>query len=188
MAPSLDEACRILLLNDAMAFKAASETLFKICQNIFTHPDEPKYRKISRGSASFSEKLASAKGAVRFLKAVGFEEEGGSSDVGSLVLPALPDIAERMTAGKAALKAALKYHTEQMVRATEEARSRENAAAAQKLADLRDVSKKNSAQRTAEEAAERQRLVEGIQGDKTEENNWRKEYDEMGVPGMKPTK
>ena len=63
----------------------------------------------------------------------------------------------------------------------------ENEASAQKLADLRAVSKRNTAKRDAEAESEHKRLVAGIQGDKAEENKWRKEYDDMGVAGMKPT-
>ena len=79
--PTLSEACGVLLLNDPTTFKDASETLFKILQNIAKHPDEPKYRSLARSSAAFTSKLANAKGAVRFLKAVGFEEEGGSGEL-----------------------------------------------------------------------------------------------------------
>ena len=106
------QACGLLLLNDPITFKTATETLFKICQNIVQHPDEPKYRSLARSGATFTGKLGNAKGAVRFLKAVGFAEEGGSGDAGSLVLPSAPDTAERMAARKAALKAVLKRHTE----------------------------------------------------------------------------
>ena len=184
--PTLEEACGLLLLNeDAPVFTAAAETLFKILQNIVTHPGEAKYRSLSRSSKVFTEKLASAKGAVRFLKAVGFEEEGGSGADGSLVLKA--ENAEQIAAGKVALKATLAKHTEMTVRRADELRRKENEASAQKLADLRAVSKRNSAKRDADAEAERQRLIAGIAGDKAEENKWRSEYDEMGVPGMKPT-
>jgi len=183
--PTLSEACGVLLLNDPTTFKDASETLFKILQNIAKHPDEPKYRSLARSSAAFTSKLANAKGAVRFLKAVGFEEEGGSGEGGSLVLKAAS--AEVISQGKAALKATLAQHTDQMLREGDAKRSAENAAAAQQLADLRDLSKRNSSQRTAEQEAERNRLKAGIKMDKAEENQWRSEYDEMGVPGMKPT-
>jgi hypothetical protein len=61
----------------------------------------------------------------------------------------------------------------------------QNEAAAQKLADLKAVSKKNTAKRDAAQEAEHQQLVSGIAADKTEENKWRNEYDAMGVPGMK---
>ena len=60
------------------------------------------------------------------------------------------------------------------VRRADEARRIENEASAQKLADLRAVSKRNSAKRDAEEELERQRLNAGIQADKTEDQKWRK--------------
>ena len=187
MSPTIHEACGVLLLNDAPTFKIATETLFKILQNLKQHPEEPKYRSLARSSATFSEKLAHAKGAVRFLKAVGFEEQGGSGDGSSLVLPPKAESAETIVQGKAALKAVLAQHTDQMLREADAKRTQENAAAAQRLADLRDLSKKNSSQKTAEDEKERQRLKAGINGDKMEENKWRGEYDAMGVPGMKPT-
>ena len=93
--------------------------------------------------------------------------------------------AEVIANGKAALKAVLKYHTEQQVRAADERRRVENEAAAQKLADLKAVSKKNTAKRDAAEEAERQRLREGLQIDKEDQAGWRKEYDAMGIAGMK---
>ena len=124
---------------------------------------------------------------LSFLKACGFEEEGGSGEGGSLVLKPANEKAEQIAAGKSALKAVLKHHTEVITRAAEEERRKENEAAAQKLADLRAVSKMNSATRTAEEEAERKRLKEGLKQDKDEENKWRGEYDAMGVKGMKPS-
>ena len=60
------------------------------------------------------------------------------------------------------------------VRKGEEARRIENEASAQKLADLRAVSKRNSAKRDAEDELERQRLNAGIQADKKEDGKWRK--------------
>jgi hypothetical protein len=120
--PSLEEACSLLLRNDdPLVFQAATETLFKILQNIVQHPEEAKYRSISRSSAAFRQKLSCAKGAVRFLKAVGFEEEGGSGDEGSLKL-ASAESTQQLVAGKAALKAALKAHTEATVRRADEDR------------------------------------------------------------------
>jgi len=186
MSPTLEEACGLLLQNDDAVFKVATETLFKICQNLLQHPGDAKFRSLARSSATFSQKIGTAKGAVRFLKAVGFEEEGGSGEGSSLVLPPAAESAEKIAAGKAALKAVLKQHTEVAVRRTEAERQAENAAAAQKLADLREVSKKNTATRDANAEAERQRLVAGIREDKDEDSKWRSEYDAMGLAGNKP--
>lgn len=187
MPPTLEEACALLLRNeDPLVFQAAIETLFKICQKIVQHPDDAKFRSISRSGASFTQKLSSAKGAVRFLKALGFEEEGGSDATSSLVLPAAAASAERLAAGKAALKAVLKQHTEMWTRKADEERRKENEASVQKLADLRAVSKRNSAKRDAEDEQLRRQLVAGISADKAEDQKWRTEYDAMGLPGNKP--
>ena len=64
-APTLEQACQILLQNDAATFKSATETLFTILKNLTSHPEEPKYRSLSRSGAAFSQKLGTAKGAVR---------------------------------------------------------------------------------------------------------------------------
>ena len=146
----------------------------------------PSSARFSRSGASFTQKLSSAKGAVRFLKALGFEEEGGSDATSSLVLPAAAASAERLAAGKAALKAVLKQHTEMWTRKADEERRKENEASVQKLADLRAVSKRNSAKRDAEDEQLRRQLVAGISADKAEDQKWRTEYDAMGLPGNKP--
>ena len=49
-------------------------------QNIITNPEAKALQKLRRSTATFSEKLAPAKGAVRFLRAVGFVEEGEGND------------------------------------------------------------------------------------------------------------
>jgi len=173
MPPTFDEACGLLLLNDAITFKDATETLFKILQNVVLHPGEGKFRTLQRSSAGFASKLAGAKGAVRFLKACGFEEQGGSGDAGSLVLPPGSQNDQQIAAGKAALKALVGRHTEQIVRVADEERRKANEAAAQKLVDLRELSKRNTATRDAAHEEERQRLLSGIHTDKNEENKWR---------------
>ena len=52
------------------------------------------------------------------------------------------------------------------MKAKEEARQRENVEAAQKLAELKEISKQNMAKQTAEQAAERERLLKGLQIDR----------------------
>lgn len=45
--PSIQEAIAILLQNEPAPFRLATETLFKIVQNLLTQPDEPKnYRRV----------------------------------------------------------------------------------------------------------------------------------------------
>jgi len=45
--PSVQEAVAILLQNEAVIFRLASETLFKIVRNLLTQPDEPRnYRRV----------------------------------------------------------------------------------------------------------------------------------------------
>ena len=51
-------------------------------------------------------------------------------------------------------------------KAKEEARQQENAAAAQKLAKLKEVSRQNGADAAADAAVERERLLKGLQIDR----------------------
>lgn len=165
MAPTIEEACQLLLQNESDAtFQAATETLFKIMQNIVTHPDEPKYRTLKRSTATFTNNLGCAKGAVRLLKAAGFEEQG-SDDAAALVLPASAST-DLLTQTKAALKAVVKHRMQQQIAKRDAERAAENAVAAQKLRDLKAVSEKNTAKQTAEQAAERERLMKGLQIDR----------------------
>ena len=62
----------------AVVFTLATETLFKVVQNLVAHPENPAFRVLKRSSNAFSTKLAPAMGAVRFLRAIGFVEEGTS--------------------------------------------------------------------------------------------------------------
>ena len=152
--PTLEEAVSILLKNEHAAFTLATETLFEVVKNLAAHPDEPKYRTLKRSSNAFSAKLAPAKGAVRFLRAIGFVEQGSSSAEEAVFTVGKPD-AELLAAAKTALKGAVKEYR----RVEEAARVAENAAAAQRLADLRDLSKQNYAKRDADAQAERERIM-----------------------------
>ena len=145
--PSLSNAYQILLKNEAPHFRQATETLFKVIQNIIAHPEDPAFQKLRRSTATFTTKIAPAVGAVRFLRAVGFTEEG-DGDQASLTL--LHIDLKLLEEGKLALKACVKEYA----RMQEELRRIENAAAAEKLAQLRDISKQNTAQRDQEQAAE----------------------------------
>ena len=161
-SPTLDEACALLALNAPPAFRLATETLFRIVQNVVSAPDEEKFRTIRRQSNAFSQQLANAKGAVRFLKACGFVAEG-EGDGAAFVLPA-DTSTELLVRAKAALKALVKQHAAEV----EEARRLENEHAAGKLSELKAVSKLKTAERDAAEAGERQRLREGLKADREE--------------------
>lgn len=80
-------------------------------KNIETYPTEARYRELSTSSATYTAKIAGAKGGVRFLRALGFELKTvkGSSSVTekpeqheAMVLAA-PD-AQTLAEGKQALK------------------------------------------------------------------------------------
>ena len=70
----------------AVVFTLATETLFKVVQNLVAHPENPAFRVLKRSSNAFSTKLAPAMGAVRFLRAIGFVEEGTSGAEDAIVL------------------------------------------------------------------------------------------------------
>ncbi|KAL3088997.1 hypothetical protein niasHS_009063 [Heterodera schachtii] len=53
----------------------ALDILGKYVQNIIDHPTEQKFLKIRQGNRMFSDKVLPVKGAIEFLKAVGFQEE-----------------------------------------------------------------------------------------------------------------
>lgn len=187
--PSVEEACNLLVKNeDSLVFQIATEAIFKILQNLLQNPTEEKYRTLRRSNPAFAEKIGKAKGGVRFLKAVGFVEDG-AGDAAVLVLPADVDT-DHLRKSKAMLKEIAKQ------RMDEEAKKREairvvdtrltrvqcpvhelthalcvlqvadNAAAAVKLADLEAISKQNQAKQTEVEKEERARLLKGIEIDR----------------------
>jgi len=177
MAPSvIDEALDLLSRNDPVTFQAATETLFKIVQNVLQHPDEAKYRTLRRKATAFAQKVGAAKGGVRFLRAVGFVDEG-EGDEAALTLPAGADTA-LIQSGKAALKACVKERMQEQLMHAEQERQRANELAAGKLAELRAVSKQNTAQRDQEAAAERQRVLDGI---KIDRDDWVRQRDPNNV-------
>ena len=154
----------MLLQNEDAVFQAATETLFKLLQNVIAHPTEPKYRTLRRANASFASNVGSAKGGIQLLKAAGFVEQSEGDDA-ALVLPEGAGT-ELPTQAKAALKAVVKHRMQQKVREGEAKRAAENAEAAQKLADLKAVSEKNLSKQTQEAAAERERILKGLQIDR----------------------
>ena len=128
------------------------QTLFKVVQNVLQTPENEAMRKLSRESNSFQHKIAPAKGAVRFLRAVGFEEQGSGEEVHFVM--ATPDL-KVLEEGKAALKACVKEYG----RMQEETRRIENEAAAVKLRMLKEVSKSNQSQEVQEERERQQALL-----------------------------
>ena len=147
----------------AVVFTLATETLFKVVQNLVAHPENPAFRVLKRSSNVFSTKLAPAMGAVRFLRAIGFVEEGTSGAEDAIFTLGQPD-AELLVAAKAMLKAGVKEYR----RREEAARVEENKACAKQLADLQALSKQNHAKRDAEAQAERDRMNKIAEIDKWE--------------------
>lgn len=147
----------------AVVFTLATETLFKVVQNLVAHPENPAFRVLKRSSNAFSTKLAPAMGAVRFLRAIGFVEEGTSGAEDAIFTLGQPD-AELLVAAKAMLKAGVKEYR----RREEAARVEENKACAKQLADLQALSKQNHAKRNAEAQAERDRMNKIAEIDKWE--------------------
>ena len=156
--PRVEEATALLARNGPAAFRLSTELLYKILKNA----EDPKKRSIRRSSNSFATNLKGAMGAVRFLRAVGFVEEGEGEEA-SLVLPASVSAAA-LEEAKAALKACVKAYAA----AAEEARRVENEAAAEKLRDLREVSRVNKSRQLDASASERERLLRGLKADREE--------------------
>ena len=170
--PGLEEAVAILLQNEAGPFRVATETLFKLLQNVVSHPDDASYRTLKRSNEAFSNKVASAKGGVRFLRAVGFQ---ASSDDGAevLTLAATADL-EALNRGKLALKDAVKEHS----RREQAKRTAADAAAASKLDELRQLSKQNNAKRDGEKGREREAILKGLQIDR---EDWTRQRDDTNM-------
>jgi len=163
--PSIEEACSLLLRNeDSLVFQTATEAIFKILQNLLQNPTEEKYRTLRRSNPAFAEKIGKAKGGVRFLKAVGFVEDG-AGDAAVLVLPADVDT-DHLRKSKAMLKEIAKQRMDEEAKKREAIRVADNAAAAVKLADLEAISKQNQAKQTEVEEEERARLLKGIEIDR----------------------
>ncbi|KAH7729323.1 UBX domain-containing protein 1 [Aphelenchoides avenae] len=80
------EAAVIMIysLNSAAKYEAAVDTMKKYLQNIVDNPEEPKFRRIRLSNKVFSEKVAAVKGAVEFLRAVGFNDVDVPSENGAV--------------------------------------------------------------------------------------------------------
>lgn len=167
--PRLEDAVAILLQNDAGPFRVATETLFKLLQNVVSHPEDASYRAIKRSNEAFSSKVASARGGVRFLRAVGFQPStADGAEV--LALAATADL-EALDRGKAALKEAVReYSSREQAR-----RTATDAAAAAKLDDLRQLSKQNNAKRDGEKGRDREAILKGLEIDR---EDWSRQRDD----------
>lgn len=79
------------LCRDRDALQACITTVCKYLDNILSHPDDPKYRKIKLSNKSLQEKVVKLKGGMEFLQAVGFQRSLISSDEGENEFLVLPD-------------------------------------------------------------------------------------------------
>ena len=82
MAP-VDAALQELLRNDTERRTLALSTVQKIVNNILSHQDDPKYRRLRTENKAIKEKVLSAVGGGALLEALGFAAQGGDE----LVLP-----------------------------------------------------------------------------------------------------
>ena len=82
MAP-VDAALQELLRNDTERSTLALSTVQKIVNNILSHQDDPKYRRLRMENKAIKEKVLSAVGGGALLEALGFAAQGGDE----LVLP-----------------------------------------------------------------------------------------------------
>lgn len=159
--PSLEEATEILLTNAPAPFRIATEILFEITKKAAQNTQHTT--SLNTRSDAFTNKIQTAKGAKRFLRAIGFEtshthsnDASSSSDNGEpapQMLLTNPDPV-LLQKGKIALKECVKAYAQRQ----EAARAAENAAAARKLAELKAVSKANRSKET--EAARKEREVQ----------------------------
>ena len=82
MAP-VDAALQELLRNDTERSTLALSTVQKIVNNILSHQDDPKYRRLRTENKAIKEKVLSAVGGGALLEALGFAAQDGDE----LVLP-----------------------------------------------------------------------------------------------------
>lgn len=74
--PLMAASAMIASLNrSAEARHDCLDTIQKYLSNIMDNPGEEKYRKIRRANKTFAQKVAGCRGAVEFLKAIGFQEK-----------------------------------------------------------------------------------------------------------------
>ncbi|KAG8456926.1 hypothetical protein KFE25_010457 [Diacronema lutheri] len=178
-APSLDEALKLLRANPPADFFRAAEALFAILKKAAPAPaggsggggggggarlGEAKHRSLNRESHAFAATLAAIKGAVRLLRAAGFVD---AADGRHLVLPDTADAA-LVAHARAALKAAVAAVTQASLQAAASQREQDNAAAAERLAELKRLQRAHQAHRTVAEEAERLRILREVQAERFE--------------------
>lgn len=118
-------------------------------KNVTKEPDNEKMRRLKRSTKTFSTSIASAKGAVRYLRALGFEDVGEGEEEAMLLRT--PD-QKLLEEGKSTLKEVVK----EFARRVEEQRRLENEAAAEKLRALKEISRSKQ-EGNEEQRAERDR-------------------------------
>ena len=101
MADPLHAAIAKLRSEAPSAFTAAVETAIKLLQNVISHQDDPKYRRVRLTNAKLEKVLFSQPGGRDLLVAVGFVGDGLE-----LELPASASMV-RLLQSKAALEASL---------------------------------------------------------------------------------
>ena len=103
MADPLHAAIAKLRSEAPSAFTAAVETAIKLLQNVISHQDDPKYRRVRLTNAKLEKVLFSQPGGRDLLVAVGFVGDGLE-----LELPASASMV-RLLQSKAALEASIRY-------------------------------------------------------------------------------
>lgn len=71
--------------------KTCLDALCRYMDNVVSHPDEEKYRKVRASNKAFQEKVCAVTGSVLFLEAVGFEQRNLSQDGAEEVFYVLSD-------------------------------------------------------------------------------------------------
>ena len=79
---ALDAALQELLRSDKEQSTVALSTVQKIVNNILSHQDEPKYRRLRAENRAIKEKVLGVVGGSALLQALGFTAQGDE-----LVLP-----------------------------------------------------------------------------------------------------
>jgi len=170
-AMAFDAATAKLLRNEPAQFQLVTETLFKVITNVIQHPDEAKYLELKCESATYKVKIAACAGGLAFLRAAGFAQVEGV-----MRLPSPPDVGH-LKSSRSALKAVVHRYGELMAaaqaeRAAEE--QRENEAAAVKLKELQEATKKRRAKVDEAASAERAEILKGLAIDR---DDWHRQRD-----------
>mmetsp|Transcript_18226 Transcript_18226/g.49037 ORF Transcript_18226/g.49037 Transcript_18226/m.49037 type:complete len:184 (-) Transcript_18226:129-680(-) len=165
--PTFAEAAAILRNNHPRDFQTCTEMIFKILKNAAPkrqdgtpHLGDAHHRSLKRNGKAFSTTVGATKGGVRFLRAAGFVDD----PTGELLV--LPDTADPALAlrGREVLKALVR----EMQEANEIARAEESAIAAKRLAELKELQKKNAEAKTTVSEVERLRILREIEAERFE--------------------